>query len=251
MREKGCDTSNIERKRGNMLNIVITGASKGIGAEILSKFKSHQLFAISRTEIKDDGVEWIQADLTKQEEIKKVCYYLKQIDVDVLINNAGGGEVKDLCDVTQDLLTNEFTLNLYAPIFLTQTVLAKMMNKNFGRIINIASISGNKGTPYLFTYSAAKAALINFTESCAQYVSGKDITVNSISPGGFNTVMSINGRKKLSKMYNMEKGDYQNEMLSQMGRKKLIEPQEITKVIELLINCEGINGQNIKISGLI
>lgn len=233
------------------MNIVITGASKGIGAGILQEMKKHRLYAISRTEVCCDGVEWIKADLTSRDEVKKVCHYLQQIDVDVLINNAGGGMVIDLNDLSQNVIDREFTLNLYTPIFLTQAVIKRMCEKDFGRIVNIASISGNKGTPYLFAYSAAKAALINFTESCAQYVSGKNVTVNSISPGGFNTEMSVVGRSKLSKMYNMENNDYQNNMLKQMGRKELLEPREVAKVIELLISCNGINGQNIKISGLI
>lgn len=233
------------------MNIVLTGASKGIGAGILDYLKEHYLFVVSRTEIRRDNVEWIQADLTKEKDIKRVCHYLKQLDVDVLINNAGGGSVKDLANVTQEILTNEFMLNFYAPFFLTQAVIERMCEKKFGRVINIASISGNKGTPYLFAYSAAKAALINFTESCARYVMGKNVTVNSISPGGVNTIMSVEGRKELSMMYNMRSEEYQNQMISQMGRKELIEPQEVAKAIELLIYSDGINGQNIKISGLL
>lgn len=233
------------------MKIVVTGASKGIGLEILKGFAKHKIIEISRTPVHGENIEWIGADLTDYQDIKKVCNYIKNEEIDILINNAGAGEVCDLYEVSKELLDREFMLNLYAPVFLTQAVLKGMCERNFGRIINMASISGNKGTPYLFVYSAAKAALMNFSESCAQYIKNKNVTINSISPGGIDTEMSVEGRKKISKMHQMKEVDYQNEMLLGMGRKELLSPIEVVKIIKLLISSEGINGQNIKVSGLL
>lgn len=233
------------------MRIVITGASKGIGAEVLKAFQGNQIFAISRTPVQGENVEWICADLTHYQDIQKVCNYLWDKEIDVLINNAGTGAVCDLYEISKELLDREMMLNLYAPIFLTQAVLKGMCERNYGRIINMASISGNQGTPYLFVYSAAKAALMNFTESSARYVRNKNVTINSISPGGINTEMSVNGRMKISQMHHMKDEDYQREMLLGMGRKELLSPDEVVKIVRLLIEAEGINAQNVKVSGLL
>lgn len=233
------------------MRIVITGASKGIGAEILKSFKGNEIIAISRTPIQGENVEWIYADLENYQDIQRVCSYLRNMEIDVLINNAAAGEVCDLYDISRELLDKEMMLNLYAPIFLMQAVLKGMCDRNYGRIINMASISGNSGTPYLFVYSATKAALMNFTESSARYIRNKNVTINSISPGGIDTEMSINGRIKISQMNNMKDEDYQKKMLLEMGRKALLSPNEVVKIVKLLIDAEGINAQNIKVSGLL
>ena len=142
-------------------------------------------------------------------------------------------------------------MNLIAPMLLTKSVSKNMVAKNYGRIINISSISGVYGTPYLFTYSATKAGINNFTQSSANYFSGKNITVNSISPGGIDTDMAVNGRKEISKLYNMNENDYQNQMMKQMGVSKLINSEEVAKLVKFLIETPSINGQNINICGLI
>jgi len=235
------------------MNIVITGASSGIGYSIYKKLLSNenQIIIISRTsplEI-EKNVKWIKADLSTQRGVGLASNVLKDIKVDVLINNAGSGEVVELEELTYSTAQREFALNVIAPMMLTKIVAKKMKENNFGRIINITSISGVKATPYLFSYSASKAALINFTRNVAEYYRDYNILANSISPSGVNTEKSIKIRKEISYIRGLNDMDYQNEMIKIMGRETLISPEAIADFIDFLIKNDAINGQNINISG--
>ena len=236
------------------MNIIITGASSGIGEAVLKLFsKDNKILAISRTKVKfnNDNVKWIKADLSKKSDIERLEQEIKKFKCDVLINNAGAGKVEDLENLKMNELINETVLNLICPIKLTQFVAENMKKNNFGRIINVSSISGLNGTPYLFMYSASKAGLNNFTQSSAEYFKNYEITVNTICPGGIDTKMAIEGRKEISKMYNDKPEKHQEDMLNLMGRKELIKVEEVADLIKFLINMPSINGQCINICGLI
>ena len=236
------------------MNIIITGASSGIGEAILKLLsKDNKILAISRTRIKLDNknIRWIEADLSKEEELERLEEETKEFKCDVLINNAGAGKIEDLEKLKTGELIDETVLNLICPIKLTQFVSENMKKNNFGRIINVSSISGLNGTPYLFMYSASKAGLINFTQSSAEYFRNYDITVNTICPGGVNTKMAVEGRKQISKMFNDKPEKHQQDMLKAMGRKELISVEEVAYLVDFLIKMPSINGQCINICGLI
>ena len=237
------------------MNIILTGGSTGIGVEILkkiSKNKKDNILVLSRSmgEINLPNVKWISVDLSKEKELNKIRQEIINFKCDILINNAGSGKVSDLEDLDFESMNSECILNLIAPITLTSLVASNMKKNNFGRIINISSISGVRGTPYLFTYSATKAGLINFTQSSAEYFKGYNITVNAICPGGINTKMSIDGRKEISTLLNLESTQYQKNMLLKMGKSNLIQSSEVADLVEFLINSSAINGQYINICGL-
>ena len=236
------------------MNIIITGASSGIGEAILNELSDeNNILVLSRTkgDITKDNVEWVKADLSDKNTVDKLEERIKAFKCDVLINNAGAGKVEDLESLKTDDLINETMLNLICPMKLTQYVSANMKKNNFGRIINISSISGLNGTPYLFMYSASKAGLNNFTQSSAEYFRNYDITVNTICPGGIDTKMAIEGRKEISRQLNERPEKHQEDMLSAMGRKELITTQEVASLVRFLINMPSINGQCINICGLI
>ena len=123
--------------------------------------------------------------------------------------------------------------------------------KKYGRIINISSISSKRGTPYLYTYSATKAALDSLTQSIASTASNYGFTINSICPGGIDTNMSINGRIEISNLKNMKDNEYQNGMINEMCLGKLIPTKSVVYLIDYLLSEEAncISGQSINICG--
>lgn len=236
------------------MNIIITGASSGIGEAILEKIaKDNNILVLSRNngKINLPNIEWINVDLSKKEELSKLEEKIENFKCDILINNAGAGKVSDLEKLDVDDMLDEAVLNLITPMKLTSIVSKNMKENNYGRIINVSSISGLNGTPFLFTYSATKSGLINFTQSSAEYFKGYNITVNTICPGGVDTNMAVNGRKEISKLLNLEPGQYQKDMLKAMGRTELIKKEEVADLVIFLINMPSINGQCINICGLI
>lgn len=236
------------------MNIIITGASSGIGEAILDKLaKDNNVLVLSRNTENIDlpNVKCIDVDLSKKDEVRNLENIIKEFKCDILINNAGAGKVTDLETLDVQDMIDESVLNLITPMKLTSIVASNMKANNYGRIINISSISGLTGTPFLFTYSATKAGLINFTQSSAGYFKGYDITVNTICPGGIDTNMAVNGRKEISKLLDLEPEQYQKDMLKAMGRTELITTEEVADLVIFLINMPSINGQCINICGLI
>ena len=234
------------------MNILITGTSKGIGKSIyeyLNYSKKNNIYVVNRNNVTFDENEII-CDLCNLEETKLICEkYINDLCIDVLINNAGGSIPCQLENLSLSEIKNDLCLNFISPLILIQSVIPNMKKNKFGRIVNISSISGVTGTPNILTYSAAKSAIINMTQTIAYEYNRYNITCNSISPGGINTKSSINGREKISILNKMTKDEYQSQMLEFLPNKQLIDCIDICELIDFLIHSKSINGQNINICG--
>ncbi|MGO9523817.1 SDR family NAD(P)-dependent oxidoreductase [Mycobacterium sp.] len=110
--------------------------------------------------------------------------------LDYLINNAGTVTEQRYGDITPDDWQRHLAVNLSAAFFLTQAAITAMVERRFGRIVNIGSVSAVMGSPVQIPYAAAKSGLIGLTRSTARAVVRKGITVNCVIPGSFDTELS-------------------------------------------------------------
>ncbi|PJD90733.1 MAG: beta-ketoacyl-ACP reductase [Legionella sp.] len=160
--------------------------------------------------------------------------------IDILVNNAG---------ITRDRLCHKMavedwqqviSVNLNSIFYLTKPVLDSMMRHTYGRIINISSINAQKGQRGQVNYSAAKAGMHGFTKSLAQEVAGKQITVNTISPGYINTQMVMSVRE-----------DVRDQIIADIPVGRLGEPNEVARVVAFLAEDASafITGANIAVNG--
>ncbi|MBE6051248.1 MAG: SDR family oxidoreductase [Clostridium sp.] len=239
------------------MKILLTGGTKGIGLAILKQLISegHECTIINRSKISSEEkskiTQWIY-DLSNPTDVKKVCDKIKNTgEFEVLINNAGAGTPCKYEDLSIEQIDEEINLNLKAPMMIIGAVLPYMKKRGFGRIVNLSSISGKLGTPYLFTYSAAKAGINSLTQSLAGYLRNTGIMVNAICPGGVDTETSVNGRAKISKLLNYNDEDYQNQMINEIGLGRLVKPEEVADMVSYLIRPENgfITGQSINVCG--
>ena len=176
------------------MNIIITGASRGIGyetAKILSK--EHKVISISRSAEKNklDGVIAISFNFEKGNIKKELFPQIKKHfnNVDVLINNAATFIKKPFAELTQEDFEKIYRVNVFAIAELTQVVLPLMKK---GHVINIASMGGIQGSlkfPGLSAYSSSKGALITLTECLAEECKQKNISFNAIAFGSVQTEM--------------------------------------------------------------
>lgn len=190
-----------------MKRILITGASSGIAASVINKIKdmsdyyiyvtvrtNKQLELVSKRYIDYSNMKCLKLDITDDKDIENV----KNLDIDILINNAAIGEGGSIACINIDRLKNNFDVNVFGTIKLTQTLLKNMIKKGSGKIINIASLAGVISLPFAGSYSATKASIIKLSIALKNELKliNKNIKVVLIEPGfyytGFNQVMVDN-----------------------------------------------------------
>lgn len=183
-----------------MRTVLITGSSRGIGAETARLFakngynvyinynKSEKAALSLLDELKDFSVHAVRADVSKSAEVEKMFSEIHGIDI--LVNNAGIAQTKLFTDITDDDWNTMISTNLSGVFYCCRAALPYMIRKHHGRIINISSMWGQVGGSCEVHYSAAKAGIIGLTKALAMEEGLSGITVNCIAPGVIATEMN-------------------------------------------------------------
>lgn len=183
------------------MNIIITGASRGIGFETAQLFlkNNHNVFCLTRnTETLETltypNLQIIATDLTSTESIDKAVAFIKsKVDtIDVVIHNAGSIVNKPFEKIDYQELEIVYKVNVLAPFYLTQQLMHLLGRHSKAHIVNISSMGGFQGTakfPGLTAYSSSKAAITGLTECMAEEFKDKNISVNCLALGAVQTEM--------------------------------------------------------------
>ena len=183
------------------MNIIITGASRGIGFELAQQFlrADHQVFCLTRNTDTLDALEFsnlevISTDLTSTESIDNAVSYIKgKVNcIDVVIHNAGSIVNKPFEKIDFQELEIVYRVNVLAPYYLTQQLMSLLGRHSKAHIVNISSMGGFQGSskfPGLSAYSSSKAAITGLTECLAEEFKDKNIFVNCLALGAVQTEM--------------------------------------------------------------
>ncbi|MBU6448383.1 MAG: SDR family oxidoreductase [Rhodospirillales bacterium] len=191
-----------------MRNIVVTGASRGIGLGVARKLSASgfHVIAIARTsgaeleaataEANTNGIGQIsfyEQDLSRIDMLSETAHALRKRFglIYGIINNAGLGTSGLLCNMPETEIECLTQLNIVSPLVLTKHLLRSMLVARSGRIVNISSIVAITGYQGISAYSATKAAMLGFTRSLAREVGSLGITVNAVLPGFVDTEMTL------------------------------------------------------------
>jgi NAD(P)-dependent dehydrogenase (short-subunit alcohol dehydrogenase family) len=243
---------------------LITGGGSGIGREIALAFARQGLAVavggrtLGRVIETADQARALGAralalalDVTDADAVgaAHACAAAELGEVDVLVNNAGLAESAPLARTDLAQWERHLRVNATGPYLCTRQALPGMLARGFGRVINVASLAGLYGSPYVTAYTASKHALVGLTKALAAEVSGKGVTVNAICPGYVATEMTWSGARNIAARTGKSFEDAVAAMARLNPGGRLVEPAEVAAVALKLLADDTTNGETIVLDG--
>jgi len=232
-------------------NILITGASGGIGNELVKKFISlggNVLGTGTKTEKLDllkkkyPNIKVKKFDVIDHARIEEFIdnVSLELGGLDILINNAGTNKDNLSLRMKDEEWKKIIDINLTSTFLLTKSAIKKMLKNKFGRIVNITSIVGHTGNLGQANYSASKSGIVGMSKSLAIEYAKKNITINCVSPGFIQSDMTMNIAEKV-KLY----------LTSRIPMGRLGTGEDVSNCVAFLSSAEAsyITGETIHVNG--
>lgn len=169
--------------------------------------------------------------------------------IDALVNNAGVAESAPFAKTSPEMWERHLRINVTGPYLATRAVLGGMLERGWGRVVNVASLAGLFGSPYVTAYTASKHALVGLTRALATEVSGKGVTINAICPGFVATDMVWNGARNIVAKTGRSFEDAVASLAQMNPGRRLIEPDEVAEAAVRLLGDDTINGETVVLDG--
>ena len=236
----------------NKKNIIVTGATGGIGNSIIEKLHEQgaKILAtgtneekLEKLKEKFNSIEILRFDISNHEMIEDFVNKATDIlggNLDCLVNNAGITKDNLTIRMTMDEWSKVIDLNLTSTFLMSKFAIKKMLKNKSGKIINITSVVGHTGNIGQANYTASKAGIVAMSKSLAIEYAKKNINVNCISPGFINTAMTDQIDEKFKEM-----------IISKIPANRLGQPKDIANAVVFLASSSSdyINGETIHVNG--
>ena len=212
---------------------IITGGAQGFGLNIAKKFLDFGAKVIiwdldkKETEnavkkVNNDKLSFNIVDISNFDEVNKLVKQItKSTNIDILINNAGiTGSTTELWNYDVKEWNKIVEINLMGTFNCCKSIVPNMIKNNYGRIVNIASVSGKDGNANASAYSSAKAGVLGLTKSLGKELADKHIAVNAVTPAGAKT-----------RILDQMSKEHVQKMLSKVPRGRFLELNELTSLV--------------------
>ena len=233
-------------------NIIITGASGGIGNSIVEKLYENganilatgtKIEKLEELKVKFNNIKILKFDISQHEKIEEFINNATEElggSLDCIINNAG--ITKDNLTIRMSLeeWTNVIDVNLTSTFLMCKYSIKKMLKNKSGKIINITSVVGHTGNVGQANYAASKAGIVAMSKSLAIEYAKKNINVNCISPGFINTAMTDQIDEK-----------YKEAIIAKIPSNRLGKPEDVANAVTFLSSDQSdyINGETLHVNG--
>ena len=247
----------------------ITGGGRGIGRAVAHAFarEGARVFVVARTEPEVKRVaEQIRAefgeraagyascDVADPRSVEEAFASAREFfgaGIDVLVNNAGVADSSKFTETSDEFWQRHLDINLTGTFYCMRAALPSMVEKAWGRIINVASVAGKTGAPYVAAYTASKHGVVGLTRSVALEVAAKGVTVNAVCPGYVDTDMTTRAVENIQAKTGRSAADALEAIKRMSPQQRLVTPEEVAALALLLVSHDGrgITGQAINIDG--
>ncbi len=245
---------------------VITGGGRGIGAAVAHALAEAgaSVVVASRTESDIEGVAsaltanghraWaVRCDVSDPSSVQNLATSATGHlgHVDILVNSAGIGVAAPIQKITLEDWNTAFAINATGSLLCIQAFLPGMVERRWGRVVNVASVAGLTGLQYTAAYSASKHAVIGLTRCVAAEVAKKGVTVNAICPGFVDTDMTVQTIDRIVEKTGITREDALQGILGTTPQHRLLQPEEVADAVLSLCDeqANGTNGQAIVLDG--
>jgi NAD(P)-dependent dehydrogenase (short-subunit alcohol dehydrogenase family) len=245
---------------------VVTGGGRGIGAAVARALAVEGVRvlvaarSLGEVEAVADGIRLrggdaaaARCDVSDPESVAGLGAAARERfgAVDVLINNAGIATSAPVHKITLEEWDRVFAVNVTGTMLCTQQFLPGMLQRGWGRVVNVASIAGRTGAAYIATYAASKHAVVGFTRSVAAEVAARGVTVNAVCPGYVDTPLTEESIRRIVERTGRGADEAREAILATTPQHRLLDPEEVAYATVMLCRDEarGINGQALVIDG--
>lgn len=221
---------------------IVTGGGRGIGLAVARALKDRgaRISIVSRTP-PDTGDDFLraQADVTDEAAIRRAFALCRSENgpISILVNNSGIAESAPLKRTDKAMWDRVIATNLTGTFLCTRDVVQEMLAAKWGRIVNIVSIAGLFGAPYISAYAASKHGVIGLTRSLAAELAGSGVTVNAVCPGYTETDMMASAIGNIVKRTGMSEELARAELAKTNPGGRIVSSQEVAQAVVTL--CEG------------
>tara|TARA_B100000989_G_scaffold272104_1_gene229303 strand:- start:49 stop:801 length:753 start_codon:yes stop_codon:yes gene_type:complete len=212
---------------------VITGGAQGFGLDIAKRFLDGggkviiwdidaKLIEKVLKDINNNNLSANLVDVSVYSDVENIVdKIIKKTNIDILINNAGiTGPTKPLWEYDVDIWNKIVRINLFGTFNCCRAIVPNMIENNYGRIVNVASVAGKDGNANASAYSSGKAGTIGLTKSLGKELADKNIAVNAVTPAGAKT-----------RILDQMTKEHVQKMLSKVPRGRFLEVEEFTSLV--------------------
>ncbi len=250
---------------------LVTGAGAGIGKAIVTRLAEEGVDVVV-TDVNVDSAKATAAELETKFGVKSVGMRLDVTSADevenavasawkdngplnILVNNAGVSTMNPVVDLTEKDWDFNMDVNAKGVFLVSRAVVRRFLKHDYGtekpKIVNVASMAGKYGAPYLAHYSASKFAVVGFSQSLALELAPAGVTVNCVCPGYVQTSMQERELVWEAKIRGMTPNQVKADMLAHVPLGRLETPEDVAKLVAFLCSRDSdyITGQAINVSG--
>jgi len=245
---------------------VVTGGGRGIGSAVARALAEagFRIVVAARTEgeiesvageLVSEGLEAhaVTCDVTDPAAVERLRKRSIELlgEVDVLVNNAGVASSSKFARQSLEEWRQLFAVNVEGVFLVTRAFLPAMVERGRGRVVNVASIAGRTGAPYIAAYASTKHAVVGMTRALAAEVAASGVTVNAVCPFYVDTPMTDRSVENIAAKTGLDAGAARERLVAANPQGRMIGPDEVAFVVATLCDerARGINGQAIGLDG--